>query len=141
MKLVEMNWNPSDRQLRQFGLIGLVALPLIGWLWFGESATAVNLTAVVVSTAIGVVLAGLGLLCPGVLKPVFVALMLIAIPIGTVISEVALGLVFFGLFVPLGLVFRLIGRDVLDLKFDPEATTYWRPKKGPTDAAGYLRQS
>ena len=40
MKLVEINWNPTDRQLRQFGMIALVALPALGWLWSGRYATA-----------------------------------------------------------------------------------------------------
>ena len=35
MKLIEINWQPTDRQLRQFGVICLVALPALGWLWGG----------------------------------------------------------------------------------------------------------
>lgn len=32
MRLVQMDWHPQDRQLRQFGIICLLALPLVGWL-------------------------------------------------------------------------------------------------------------
>jgi hypothetical protein len=35
MKLVEINWKPSDRQLRQFGWMALAGLPLAGWLFTG----------------------------------------------------------------------------------------------------------
>jgi hypothetical protein len=135
MKLVEMNWNPNNRQLRQFGLVALVALPLLGWLWSG-SPTAIWITA-----AVGAALAAAGLLYPRVVKPVFLGLTLVAVPIGMVISEVALAVVFYGLFVPLGLIFRLIGRDVLQLKLERQTITYWQRKKRPSDASSYLRQS
>ena len=38
MRLIEFDWNPTDRQLRQFGVIALVVLPALGWLW-GASGT------------------------------------------------------------------------------------------------------
>ena len=135
MKLVKINWNPSDRQLRQFALIALAALPLLGWLW-----SAGNLTVTWVAAVVGAALAALGLLCPRVIKPVFLALSLLAVPIGMVVSEVALALVFYGLLLPMGIVFRFIGRDALQLKFNRQARTYWQRKKQPADAASYLRQ-
>ena len=135
MKLVEMNWNPTERQLRQFGLIAMVALPLVGWLW-GAAPAVIGITA-----AAGAALAIVGWIWPPTIKPVFLALSLVAIPIGLVISELALALIFYGLFVPTGMIFRLIGRDALQRKFDRRATTYWQPKKHPTNAASYLRQS
>ena len=39
--------------------------------------------------------------------------MVLAFPIGWTVSQVMLALMFFGLFTPIGLVFRLIGRDPL----------------------------
>lgn len=140
MKLVEMNFSPSDRQLRQFGLTAMVALPLLGWLWGGDGPLEVNPITVGITGAIGAVLATVGLLWPPAIKPVFVGLMLLTLPIGMVISEIAMAATFYGLFVPLGLFFWLIGRDVLELKFDRQATTYWQRKKRPTDDASYLRQ-
>ncbi len=136
MKLVEINWNPTDRQLRQFGMISLVALPLLGALWSGR-----NMTAMAVTAAIGAVLAVVGWLCPRGLKPVYIGLTLVTIPIGMVVSELAMAVVFFGLIVPTGLVFRLTGRDSMQRKLDREAGSYWQPKKQPRDAAAYLRQS
>ncbi|NQU20154.1 MAG: hypothetical protein HQ567_02650 [Candidatus Nealsonbacteria bacterium] len=136
MKLVEINWNPTDRQLRQFGMISFVALPLLGWLWSGRDMKVTAVTA-----AIGAVLAIVGWLYPRGLKPVYVGLTLVTIPIGMVVSELAMAVVFFGLIVPTGLVFRLIGRDSMQRKLDREAGSYWQPKKQPRDATAYLRQS
>ena len=33
MQLVEINWNPTERQLRQFSSMCFIGLPFIGWLW------------------------------------------------------------------------------------------------------------
>ncbi|MGQ0633601.1 MAG: SxtJ family membrane protein [Planctomycetaceae bacterium] len=135
MKLVEINWDPTDRQLRQFGLISLVALPLVGWLW------RANAPVLWLLAGIGVLLAGLGLLAPRWLKLPFLVLSVAAIPIGLVVGELALVLIYFAVFVPIGLVFRLIGRDALELRRDSNATSYWRPKAQPRGPASYYRQS
>lgn len=135
MKLVEVNWNPTNRQLRQFGLICLFALPLISWLWGGGSQVVIGLGA------IGLGLALAGAVFPAILKPVFLALTIVTTPIGVVLGEAAMLSIYFGVFLPIGLVFRLMGRDGLQLKRDPEASTYWQSKTPPRDVASYYRQS
>jgi len=135
MKIVSINFHPEPRQLRQFGLVALVAIPLLCWLWSGGSQAV---TAV--GAALGVGCGVLGLALPRALKPVFILLSLVAYPIGLVVSELLILIVFVGLFVPVGLVFRLLRRDVLNLGFDPHAETYWQPKWQPTDVTSYLRQ-
>ena len=134
MKLVEMNWHPTDRQLRQFGVIGLVMLPLLGWLW-SSGVLGIGILA-----AVGLVLAALGLTYPQTLRPIFVGLSLVSLPIGWVVSELTLLVLFYGLFLPIGLLLRLLGRDPLDRKFDAQASSYWQPKKPPTDVGSYFRR-
>jgi hypothetical protein len=51
-----------------------------------------------------------------------------------------MALVFYGLFTPMGLLFRLIGRDPLNRRFDPTAQTYWTPHQTVTDGRRYFRQ-
>ena len=134
MKLIEMNWEPTDRQLKQFGVIALVALPALGWLWSG------NLTAICVLAGIGAFLAVLGLLVPRSLKPIFVALSVLCIPIGIVVGELAMLMIYYGLFLPMAILFRLMNRDRLERKFDRQAETYWKPKQQPSGPASYFRQ-
>ena len=43
-------------------------------------------------------------------------------------------------FLPIGLLLRLLGRDPLDRKFDAQASSYWQPKKPPGDVASYFRR-
>lgn len=135
MSLVTINWRPAPRQLRQFGLIAAAALPALGWLW---GADGVGLA---VLAATGLAAGVLGLVRPTALRPVFVALCVVTLPIGLVVSEVVVALMFWAVFVPVGLAFRLLGRDELRLRPDPTAATYWQPKPQPRGPESYLRQS
>ncbi len=135
MKLIEINWQPKNRQLRQFGMICLVALPAIAWLWGGSP------TVVMALALTGVVLAVVGLAAPACLKPVFLALTILATPIGMLIGELAMLIIYFGIFLPLGLIFRIIRRDALQLRLDRSKESYWEAKKQPVDVASYYRQS
>jgi len=135
MKLVEMNWSPTDRQLRQFAIICLFALPAVGWIWSGGTQV-VSLLA-----AIGLAIAIAGILVPKVVKPIFLALTIVATPIGMVISELALLLIYFAVFLPIGLLFRVMKRDALHLNLDRKAVTYWQAKQQPTNVTSYYRQS
>ncbi len=135
MRFIEFNWQPSDRQLRQFGLVCAVALPLLGWIWGAGQTLFTGLIIVGVAVAI------LGFTASFALKPVFVTMMLVATPVGMVIGELAMATIFFGVFLPFGLVFRIIGRDALQRSIDKKVDTYWQRKMPPADAASYYRQS
>lgn len=134
MKLVEINWSPTARQLRQFGLVCLVALPLIGLIWSASWNTIYWLGG------IGAGLALTGLALPGALKPLFVGLMIIALPIGLVVSEVVMILIYFGVFLPIGLCFKLMRRDALKRSLDRGSESYWEKKEMPANVASYYRQ-
>ena len=135
MTLLNHNFQPTDRQLSQFGAICIVALPMLTWLWThnpnwcGYAGVA------------GLTLSILGLISPGLLKPVFVGLTLITLPIGIFAGEIAMLAIYFGLFLPLAIVFRLIGRDSLGRKSKTSDSTFWRPRNQTQNPRNYYRQS
>ena len=51
-----------------------------------------------------------------------------------VVSPIALGLMFYVAVVPVGLLMRVLGKDPLRLRRDPDAASYWidRTPPGPT---------
>ena len=55
--------------------------------------------------------------------------------VGQLMGRVLLTLLFLLVVTPLGLLLRLLGKDLLELKRQPNATSYWRPvrKQGPLD--------
>ncbi|HEY1602901.1 MAG TPA: SxtJ family membrane protein [Pirellulales bacterium] len=146
MALIDVSWQPTDRQLRQFGWIALAGLPMLGWLFDGKPwplADSTQMQQVVLTTlaALGVIAATLAILCPQALRWPFVGAMLLALPLGLVMGEVVLAIIYFLLFLPVSLVFRLIGRDALERGIDHRAKTYWQPKAHPPGHESYFRQS
>lgn len=135
MKLFPISWSPTDRQLRQFAGTGMLVLPLLGWFLCGASPRIAVAFAVT-----GILLGIAAWLRPRLLQPVFVGLSLIAFPIGMVISEVVLLFLYFGLFTPLAIVFRIRGRDALQRPFEKDASTYWRARKPAGEPNHYFRQ-
>jgi hypothetical protein len=72
---------------------------------------------------------GTGLLIPTLAKPawlntIYGPWMKIGHILGWINTRIILGVIFFVLITPIGLVRRLLGKDALSLQFDPEATTY-----------------
>lgn len=134
MSLIEINWSPSQKQLRQFGLLCLLALPLLGWLWGGNSTSIVTLLGVASLITI------LAFVQPRCVSPLFVGLILLAAPIGMVVGELAMLLIYFGIFLPISLLFRISRRDALQLRIDREAQTYWQAKPEPKDISSYYRR-
>jgi hypothetical protein len=74
------------------------------------------------------------------MRPIYVAWMVLAFPIGWTISQIILALMFYGLFTPIGLIFRIIGRDPLHRARQPGLESYWSPKTTPADPRRYFKQ-
>jgi Saxitoxin biosynthesis operon protein SxtJ len=50
---------------------------------------------------------------------------------GKVVAPIALGILFFLVFTPMGMLMRLLGKDPLKLKRDEAASTYWVNREPP----------
>lgn len=134
MSLIEINWSPSLRQLRQFGVLGLIAVPLIGWLW-GASLAVLGMLV-----GVGGAMATVAWIRPRWLRPVFVGLMIAAAPIGMILGELSMWLIYFCVFLPIGIVFRLLRRDALQFTMKRNQETYWQSKTDPRELASYYRR-
>lgn len=135
MSLIEINWQPTKRQIRQFSAVCLLGLPLLGWVWGADNRWLLGLLGS------GAVIALLGWTVPGLIRPLYLGLTIVTAPIGMVIGETLMLLIYFGVVCPLGLLGRLVGRDRLRLKMDRSAKTFWEKKKRPTSVRSYYRQS
>ena len=133
----DIPWTPAPRLLRQFaGLWLLFFSGLASVEGFGRDHVGLAILFAVLAATIG----PLGLLYPPAIRWLFVGWMVLVFPIGWVVSHVLLACLFYGIFTPLGLWFRLVGRDVLCRRPRPEQPTYWTPKAMATDSRSYLRQ-
>ena len=130
-------FNPTARMLRQFAIIWIAFFGAIAaWQEFHHHRHVVAM----VLAALAVTIGPLGIANPRVIRPVFIGWMAGVYPIGWTVSRVVLALLFYGVFTPVALLFRCVGRDELRLKPEREAVTYWRSKPEAKDKARYLRQ-
>jgi hypothetical protein len=90
---------------------------------------------------LGLVVGAAGLASPPAVRPLFVALMVLTFPVGWVFSQVVLVVLFCVLFVPVGLLFKLVGRDALARRWLPGGQSYWASKPAAGDIRQYFRQS
>ena len=137
-----MQWSdiprdPSPRTLRQFaGLCLLFFGGWAAWQWFGRGRVALAILFAVLALGIGLT----GLVRPRAVRGIFVGWMVLGFPIGWTISNLLMAALFLLVFTPIGLVFRLTGRDALELRRRPDRPTYWSPKPLMTDPRRYLRE-
>src|SRR5438309_4580317 len=138
MNWSDLPWQPTARTLRQFAALWLVFFGALAvWHGFVHGRTAVAVTGAVLALTVG----PLGLAWPALVRPVFVGWLVLAFPIGWVVSRVVLAVLFYGLFTPLALAFRLAGRDALRLRRAPDGTaSYWTRRPAPADVRRYFRQ-
>jgi Saxitoxin biosynthesis operon protein SxtJ len=66
-----------------------------------------------------------GYLLPILLYPLWKAWMKFGELLGLVMSFLVLGAIWVTMFIPLGLLFKLFGKKVMEVSFNKEATTYW----------------
>ena len=147
--MIKLNLKPEPHVLRQFAWIAAVLLPVMAafftrgdarwyaiaaWNW---SHPAVLVTAGVAATQLVLFLLGVRQLT----WLIYAGLTLVAFPIGFVISHVLMAVIYYLVITPIGLLFRLIGRDVLGKRIDrgSGAASYWHVRGAPRDAASYFK--
>lgn len=145
-KLLDLNFSPDERTLRQFGFIALVGFgSLAACAFYERFLFAFGLGSA--RTIVAVVLAGLGVLAalaslvrPKANRIIYIGISLLAYPIGLVVSYLILGALFFGVFAPMGALLRLCGKDPMQRAFRRDQPSYWteaRPRRGKES---YFRQ-
>src|SRR4051812_131040 len=108
--------NPSLRTLRQFAAAWLVFFAGLGaHQYVAKGNPSAGLALGLMALLVGMP----GLIRPGILRWVFVTWMVLAFPIGWLISNLILAVMFYGLITPMALVFKMRGRDALNRKPEP----------------------
>ncbi len=138
-----MTWSdvirpPKPKVVQQFGILCLLVFGVSGlFLALGKGRTGLGYGLV----GFGVFCAILGAVAPGIFRWFFTGSMLLAFPIGFVVSQVMLVFLFFVVFLAVGAFLRLTGRDAMVRKRQPAGGGgYWQDKPTPSDPKRYLRQ-
>ena len=138
MAMIDINWNPSTRELRQFAGLWLPGFLILvgGLVWYKSGSLPIMATI----WSVGFVVCLIGYLIPSFMRLIFVGWMVAAYPIGWTVSYVLLSAIYFLVFTPTGLVMRLFGRDPMQRSLDRSAKSYWVPHNPGGDARRYFKQ-
>ena len=145
-QMIEINLRPDARTLRQFGYIALAGFGFLAviawqeWLIFAFGLGAAREPLALGFGTIGAVSLIFSLVYPKANLPIYLALTIIAFPIGFVLSYVIMGTLFYLIIGPIGLVMRLSGSDLLNLRFDRSAETYWVDARPQRPNESYFKQ-
>jgi hypothetical protein len=117
-------------ELRKFGVIMAIPLAIIGilMLWRGRfpGPYVISLAALFLVS---------GLVFPNLLRPVERFWMAFARVLSIIMTHVLLTLTFFLIITPFGWLLRMMGKDILQKRFDRTTSSYWVPVEpdGPSN--------
>jgi hypothetical protein len=99
-----------------------------------------RLTVAGTLAGVGVLSLLLGLVYPRANRVIFVGTAILAYPIGLVLSYVIMGVLFFLIIAPIGILLRILGKAPLARSYDRNATTYWSKAHPSRGQQSYFRQ-
>jgi hypothetical protein len=138
MSLIEINWYPKSKELRNFAIIALIASFIIAFLLYEFKGFRIQWAAIIVAAGFGVFISSFVSL--KLTRIIYLGLILVTFPIGWAISMILLTGFYFLLLMPLGLIFRLLGRDPLSRRFDPDTKSYWLTRRQTENLDRYFHQ-
>ena len=110
---------------RSFGIVFFVVFLLIS-IYPLINDESIRIWSLIVS----LIFLSLGIINSNILSPLNKLWFKFGIFLGKIISPLVMGIIFFLVVTPIGLIMRLIGKDVLNLKYS-DYKSYWIEKTGP----------
>ena len=114
------NIQSNKGDLRKFSiLIGFIFFIIGCFLFFKEQASFKFFFT------IGITLFFTGITIPVVLKPIYWMWMVFATILGWFMTRLILSIFYYIVITPIGLILKLFGKEILDLKISNHETSYW----------------
>jgi hypothetical protein len=137
VNLIQIDHDPSRRKLALFGVFWLLLWGILGAIVLNRTgclpaAAAIWATALLVAVS--------GWIAPGLMRIVHLGMAYATLPVGLVVSPVVLGVVYYLVLTPTGLLMRLLGYDPMQRRLDRDAKSYWLPREQHDDVSRYFRQ-
>ncbi|MCK9280496.1 MAG: SxtJ family membrane protein [Melioribacteraceae bacterium] len=117
------NIKPDIKEQKKAGYaVGIVLLAIGALLMYG------NKPAYPYFIGVAAVLLLLAFAAPRALKYFYIAWMTLAAILGFIMTRLILSLLFYIIITPIGIILRLTGKDLLDMKWDKSKNSYWIKK-------------
>jgi saxitoxin biosynthesis operon SxtJ-like protein len=113
---------PSERS---FGITFAVVFALLAAFSYWHRGAG---TTFYVTIAVSMVFAVVTLMAPRILRPLNLIWLKFGLLLHKVVNPVIMGILFFGIFTPMGVVMRMFGVDFLRMKRKPATESYWIAK-------------
>lgn len=120
---------------RSFGFVFSAVFVIIG-LWPLLSSRGPRWWSIGIAVAFAVI----AIAVPKVLGPLNRVWMKFGLLLAAVVSPVALGILFYAVFTPIGVLMRMFGKDPLKLARDPAAASYWVARQPPGPRPDSMKQ-
>lgn len=124
------------KRQKKYGVIGAIVFAALALAFYTQ--VAVPHRWVFVGLAAFFALGAVG--ASELIRPVYLIALVATFPIGLVVGPIIMAVMFFVIFMPVALIFKLIGRDTMARRFDEAAPSYWIERRPTTDVKRYFRQ-
>lgn len=138
-----INWQPTVRQRRIFGLMLMIGFPLAGLVWLGIvrlSSGTWHPTVFYVFSLIGLTVGGFCALFPQMGRPIHIGWHLFGRTVEFLVSYCLLALFYFTILTPFGWIRRTFSRAHFSKGPEKERKSYWREVAKPKKISQYYRQ-
>lgn len=136
MTLFPLQTKPTPRVLRQFAAAWLIFFLLTAANQTFRHHNSSSGLAFAIVGLVGII----GLIRPAFIRPLFVVASLVTFPIGWVVSQIALLILFYGIVTPLGFFWRMRRRDLLQLHPKSGQSSFWISRDAEPPPERYLKQ-
>jgi len=124
---------PSEKS---FGITFAVVFGLIAaWLFWRKHVPIWS----VMAAAAALFFLAAGFLRPQLLRPLNLIWLRFGLLLHKIVNPIVMGLLFYVVFTPMGFIMRLAGKDLLSLKRDSAASSYWSQRQVSTEVEASMK--
>jgi hypothetical protein len=111
---------------RNFGLVFFIVFLIVS-IWPLTNEEPARIWSAIISSVFFI----LGLMNSKLLTPLNKLWFKFGMILGSIIAPIVMGIVFFLVITPIGLFMKIIGKDLLNIKYDKRKKTYWVKRNIP----------
>ena len=105
---------------RNFGLVFFFVFLIIS-LWPLFNGSSIRIWSILIAAIFLI----LGLINSNLLKPLNILWFKFGIALGAIVAPIIMGIIFFAVVTPTGFIMKLLGKDLLNNKYNKNKKTYW----------------
>ena len=105
---------------RSFGIVFFFVFLIVS-LWPLINENPIRVWSIIIA----IIFLILGLMNSKILKPLNILWFKFGVLLGSIVAPIVMGLIFFSVITPTGFIMKIMGRDLLNSKYDDKKKSYW----------------